>query len=230
MGCQECIKRCNWQMGWCSQVRTCVRTHARVSHWKKLFTPYLAVKVSPRVESWCLHVTCINGGTQSLTFQELSTIEIFQNSRFFHGIWLFKFWRAFVSISRSTTFDRSGGGTGQDWLHTGQDWWCKDRTGGALQRTGDALQRTGGALEWLDWTGVALDWTGVALQRTGVALQRTGGALDGTGVVLQRTGGALDMTVSALHRTGRVKQLHVLYEGQSLKINSETWNYKVVNL
>ena len=69
------------------------------------------------------------------------------------------------------------------------------------------------------------------MQRTGVALQRTGGALDGTGVVLQRTGGALDnMTVGALHRTGGVQQLHVLYEGQSLKINSETWNYKVVDL
>ena len=176
MRCQECIKRCNWQMGWCSQVRTCVRTHARVSQLKKLFTLYLAVKVSPRVEFWCLHVTCINGGTQSLTFQGINDNRDFSEFSIFHGIWLFKFWRAFVSISRSTTFDRSGGGTGQDWLHTGQDWWCKYRIGGALQRTGGALQRTGDALEWVDWTGVALDWTDVALQRTGGALDMTVGA------------------------------------------------------
>ena len=98
----------------------------------------------------------------------------------------------------------------------------------ALDRTGCTLGRTDDAN-----TGLAVRCKGLVVLCRGLAVhlsEWTGVALDWTGVALQRTGGALDMTVGAIHRTGGVQQLHVLYEGQSLKINSETWNYKIVNL
>ena len=69
------------QLGWCSYVRACVRA----SRWKKMFTPYLVVELSPSAEIWCVYVTSINDGTQILTFLGIHNIRDFQNSRFFRG-------------------------------------------------------------------------------------------------------------------------------------------------
>ena len=73
------------QLGWCSYVRAYVRTCVRTSRWKILFTPYLVVELSPSAENWCVYVTSINDGTQTLTFLGIDNIRDFQNSRIFCG-------------------------------------------------------------------------------------------------------------------------------------------------
>ena len=54
-----------------------------MSHWEKLFTPYRAVELSPRVEFWCLYVISINGVVQILTFPGIN------NNRILDLLWGF---------------------------------------------------------------------------------------------------------------------------------------------
>ena len=65
-------------------IRTCVRTHVhtdvRVSRWKKLYSPYLIVVLSPRPGTWCMYVTSISD-VQILIFPGINITAIFSDSK-----------------------------------------------------------------------------------------------------------------------------------------------------
>ena len=68
-----------------AHVRLCVHT----SRWKKLFTPFLVVELSPRAESWYMYVTSISDGSQILIFPGINNNHDLQNFDCFHGFEMF---------------------------------------------------------------------------------------------------------------------------------------------